>query len=58
MRLLVYAWACLCGMSKNVSQVACSGDDTYQTPARFLLAGATGATIPIEAFVEIALVRH
>lgn len=35
------------------------GDDTYQTPVRrFLLDGATGATIPIEAFVEIALVRH
>ena len=34
------------------------GYDTYQTPARFLLEGATGATIPTEAFVEIALVRH
>ena len=29
-----------------------------QTAARFLLEGATGATIPTEAFVEIALVRH
>lgn len=34
-------------------------DDTYQTTARFLLPeGATGATIPTEVFVEIALVRH
>jgi len=33
-------------------------DDTYQTTARFLLEGATGATIPTEVFVEIALVRH
>lgn len=29
-----------------------------RTAARFLLVGATGATIPTEAFVEIALVRH
>lgn len=33
-------------------------NDTYQTTARFLLEGATGATIPTEVFVEIALVRH
>lgn len=35
-----------------------AGDDTYQTAARFLLEGARGATIPIEAFAEFALVRH